>query len=230
MIPRCCAPSMSWPPPSSDPRLAVAAAVQLEADAIENRLDDALDPVLSSRRTAAAVAQSIALLERPAQDFILRWVSIIARTNAEMAYQFAASAPTALKGLDLAAAESWIIQAMDTYDREGLYRGSAIFKNVDPRTLAHDGSSPAVTFDEAVTVLRYFLHGLDGRALQIDVAERPYTDTETVFLPPRIGFFQSRAHNFLAYKVMTTLMWAQVRYGTFNIELQSVCNAFPDPG
>ena len=120
---------MNWPPPSSDPRLAIGGVLPLAADVIEGRLDDILDPVLSSRRTATAVALGLARLERQAQDFILHWVNVIARTNPELAFQFAAAAPAALERLDFDAAEAWIIQAMDAYDRDGLYRGSAILKN-----------------------------------------------------------------------------------------------------
>lgn len=62
----------------------------LSTEQIESRLDEALDPVLSSRRTAAALARALAELERAQQDFALHWVDIIVKTNAEMAYQFAA--------------------------------------------------------------------------------------------------------------------------------------------
>ena len=48
-----------------------------------------------------------------------------------MAYQFAALAPDALGSSIPPAAEAWIIHAMDTFDREGLYRGSAVLKDVD---------------------------------------------------------------------------------------------------
>jgi len=65
----------------------------LTAPALEDRLDDLLDAVLSSRRTATRLAEGIAPLPRDQQDFVLHWVAVIARTNPEMAYQFAAAAP-----------------------------------------------------------------------------------------------------------------------------------------
>lgn len=49
----------------------------LSADDIEARLDEALDPVLSSRRTATALARALAAAERGQQDFALKWVDII---------------------------------------------------------------------------------------------------------------------------------------------------------
>ena len=183
---------MSSPPPSSDPRLAVVANEPLTVPALEDRLDDLLDAVLSSRRTATRLAEAIAPLPRDQQDFVLHWVAVIARTNSEMAYQFAAAAPQALATLDLSVAEAWIIQAVDTYDREGLYRGSQVFKNAAEFATLARGSASAVTFEEVAQVLQLFICGLSGRRLRLDTAPHGYTDTETIFLPPR-SFCMSRA-------------------------------------
>ena len=110
---------MSLQLPSSDPRLIIALSEPLSARELEERLDEALDAVLSSRRTAHPLALRLAPLERERQDFTLHWVGVIARTSSEMAYQFAALAPDALRSFDPATAEAWIIHAMDTFDREG---------------------------------------------------------------------------------------------------------------
>ena len=160
---------MSSPPPSSDPRITVTADEPRCAERIESALDELLDAVLSSRRTAAHVAELIAGLPRAEQDFVLHWVAVIARTNAEMAFQFAAAALEGLSTLDLEAAEAWVIQAMDVYDREGLYRGSQVFKN--PAEFAPDtGASSAISFEDIAHVLQLLLHGLSGRRMRLDTA------------------------------------------------------------
>lgn len=220
---------MSSPHPSSDPRLALAADEPLTATALEERLQDLLDAVLSSRRTATRLAQALAPLPREQQDFALHWAAVIARTNPEMAYQFAAAAPQALTILDPASAEAWIIEAMDMYDREGLYRGSQVLKGAEDFAALVRGSSTAVDFEEASRVLELFVCGLSGRRVRLDTAAQPYTDTETIYLPPRLGVAATKEDNFLLYKAMTTLLWAQGRYGTFNADLQAVCGAYPAP-
>ena len=166
------------------------AAEPYSANALEDRLDEILDPVLSTRRTATRLAETIAPLARDLQDFTLHWTAVIARTNPEMAYQFAAAAPQGLARLDLACAEDWIIEAMDTYDREGLYRGSAVFKNIDEFAARSGESAAAVSFADVTNVLQLFICGLSGRRLMLDTAAQPYTDTETLFLPPRIALGQ----------------------------------------
>ena len=90
---------------------------------------------------------------------------MIARTNGEMAYQFAALAPEALLKLDPATVEAWIIHAMDTFDREGMYRGSAELKNLDAFVSASRSRIRVATFEDVYHVLGLFICGLSGRHL-----------------------------------------------------------------
>ena len=90
---------------------------------LEEKLNAALDSVLSSRRTSTALAEALTAFARAQQDFVIHWVDVIARTNAEFAYQFAARAPEALRLMDLSGVEKWIVHAMDVYDKNGLYPG-----------------------------------------------------------------------------------------------------------
>ena len=221
---------MSLQPPSSDPRPASAPGEPLGAHQLEERLDEALEPVLSSRRTAQPLALRLAPLERELQDFTLHWVGVIARTSSEMAYQFAALAPDALRKFDLVAAEAWIIHAMDTFDREGLYRASSELKDLDAYIAAFSGMTRAVAFEDACNVLGFFICGLSGRRLKLEAGTEAYTDTETIHLPACSAEYASREKNFTVYKAMATHLWAQTRYGTFNVEPAAKLASYADPG
>jgi len=221
---------MSLQLPSSDPRLIIALSEPLSARELEERLDEALDAVLSSRRTAHPLALRLAPLEREWQDFTLHWVGVIARTSSEMAYQFAALAPDALRSFDPATAEAWIIHAMDTFDREGLYRGSSELKNLDAFIAASRSRTRAVAFEDACNVLGLFICGLAGRRLKLESGNEAYTDTETIHLPAWSTEYASRKQNFIVYKAMATHLWAQTRYGTFNVDPAAQLASYPDPG
>jgi nitric oxide reductase NorD protein len=195
---------------------------------LNQRLEALLNPVLSSRRTARPLAEALAPLTREQHNFTLRWVEIIARTNYEMAYQFAAAAPSALATLDAANAEAWIIHAMDTYDRAGLYQGGEAFKNVAAFTLSA-AEKHAVRFEEAAPVLAHFVCGLAGRRLEIEAAPAAWTDTATLYLPLRMAAGTSREQNFLIYKIIATLLWAQSRFGTFSADLQAATRQYAEP-
>jgi len=219
---------MSSPPPSSDPPPIGPANGSRTLEDIESTLDRLLDPVLSLRRTALPLAQGIAPLPRAEQDFVLHWVTVAARTNIELAYQLAAAAPHALAAPNPAAAEAWIIEAMDTYDREGLHRATEVL--FDPARFTRAApDAAAVAFDDVAHVLRLFMHGLAGRPLRLDTAARSYTDTETLYLPLRIARTRTAAENFFLYKAGAVLLWAQTRYGTFHADLEKACSGYVDP-
>ena len=182
---------MSSPIPSSSTP-AAQPAVRLTADQLAQHLDEALDPVLSSRRTAQPLAIKLAPLARELQDFALHWVAVIARTSGELAYQFAALAPDVLIRADPVTAEAWIIHAMDTFDREGLYRGSAELKNAEAFMLASPHNAHAVALADAGNVLGLFICGLAGRPLKLEAASEAETDTETLHLPARLFARASR--------------------------------------
>jgi len=195
---------------------------------LDRSLDYLLSPVLSSRRTAAPLARAMVDLQRSLQDFVLHWIEVIARTNYEMAYQFAAAAPAALARLDTAAAESWIIQAMDAYDREGLHRGGQVFKQFEA-FLQNAGATGTATFETHSPVLEIYVCGLAGRPLKLDTGSEAQTDTETLYLPPRIAALPTEVENFKIYKILATLLWAQGRYGTYHADLAAACASYADP-
>ena len=187
----------------------------LNADAIEARLDEALDPVLSSRRTATGAARALAECERAQQDFALRWVDIISKTNPEMAYQFAAHAPRAFALMALPAIEAWIVRALDVYDAQGLYPGCAVFKDAAGFAADTAAAIHGAAFTEIAGTLELFLRGLSGRALALEIGDDAYTDTACVYLPARLAVFPRRDRNRQLYKAMAAHLWAQTWYGTF---------------
>jgi len=193
-------------------------APPLSAAALEQRFEDLVGAVLSSRRTAAALSQPLAGESRALQDFVLHWAAVSAKTNPELAYQFAALSVDALAALGNAGAERWLLAAMDVYDREGLYRASAALKDLDGYAARDRETAYGVSFEAVAGVLELFVTGLAGRRLRLAVGEQAWTDTETLYLPARIALFPTRAENFRLYKLTAALLWAQTRYGTYNLD------------
>ena len=199
------------------------------ATELEERLDEILDPVLSSRRTATGLAGQLQDFQRAQQDFVMRWVGIIAKTNAELAYQFAAQAPEALRLLDESDMEAWIIQAMDMYDKMGLYPATAVFRDIAAYAATVRTRVSGVAFDNVAVVLELFVRGLSGRPLKLEANDKTYTDTNTLFLPPSVASFRNKDDNFSLYKAMAVHQWAQTWYGTFRVNLSEAFARYPDP-
>ena len=200
----------------------------LTAAELERRLDELLDPVLSIRRSAAPLASALSAGTRAQQDFALHWVEVIARTNPEMAYQFAAHAPAALARMAHEDVEGWIIAAMDTYDKLGMYPAIAVIKDVERFAAAAAEKTRGVSFDEVAGILTLFVRGLSGRPLKLAAGNEVYTDTTTLFLPQRLALLPTREANFNLYKCIAAYLWAQTRFGTFRLSLREAVQGFAD--
>ena len=200
---------MSWSAPSSEAPLAAAQ--------LEERLEELIGAVLSARRTAAGIAQALAAEPRALQDFALRWVAVAAKSSPELAYQFAALAPRAVAELGAAGAERWLLAAMDVYDREGLYRASAQLKDLGAYAERAREHGRGIAFEDAVRVLGPFVAGLSGRRLRLEASDSAWTDTATLYLPTHVSLFAGREANFRVYKLTAAFLWAQARFGTFNL-------------
>lgn len=189
---------------------------RLTVEQIEEVLDEQLDPVLSSRRNARGPAQALARFERGEQDFVLRWVGVITKTNAELAYQFARHAPQALTILDMPGVEDWLIHAMDVYDSNGLYPAVTALEELPDYAAELEARVRGVVFDEVAGVLQLFVQGLSGRELKLkSTGDEAYTDTMALYLPQRLAVFNEQRDNFRLYKAMAAHLWAQVWYGTY---------------
>ena len=187
----------------------------LTIDEIKARLDEALESVLSATRSTQSLARSLSGLDRTRQKFALRWVDVIGKTNTELAYQFAERVSDAFRLMDVPDMERWIIHAMDTYDRDGLYPGIAAFAQFQVVAVEADELRRGVTLEEIHRVLELYVQGLAGRSLKIAAAADSYTDTETLFLPHRVAACSDRRDNFRRYKTTVAHLWAQTWYGTF---------------
>ena len=196
---------------------------------VEEHLDVYLDAVLSSRRTAAGPARRIAELEREQQDFVLRWVRVIAHTNGELAYQLASYANEAFRFMDEPEVEAWIVHAMDVFDTAGLRAGIAAFRQAEKFAQEQMARASGVAFEEVAGVLEAFVHGLNGRKLKVEAAGLVHTDTETLFLPPLANRFRTREENFQLYKAIVVHLWAQCWYGTWRVDVSAFTAGFADP-
>jgi nitric oxide reductase NorD protein len=191
----------------------------LNAGALEERMDVYLDPALSSRRTASRPARDLAGCGRAEQDFVLHWGAVIARDNAELAYQFTANAREALRVMDLEAVESWLLYAMDLYDKQGQTPAIRALQEAGEFATNLQEKLAVAVLEDVSGVLERFIRGLNGRALTIAQHERCFTDTETIHLPPVVGRLADKQGNFRLYKAMAVHQWAQNWYGTWRGEV-----------
>ncbi|MFA7620133.1 MAG: hypothetical protein WC012_13940 [Thiohalomonadaceae bacterium] len=193
-------------------------------------LEAALDELLSassSYRSVARLAAGLESLARAQQELALHWAGVAAQTYDEIGYQVVALAPRAFALLDHAGFEAWVLAGLDTYDREGLRPAMVLLRNLDGFCAARHGTPLARLVDVEPRLSR-FVHGLAGRTLAVRSGAVAWTDTETLFLPDILALHADAEMNRALYKAMATMLWAQVRYGTFHVDLEGALAGWPD--
>ena len=132
-----------------------------------------------------------------------------------MAYQFVSQAPLALTLMGIEGTRQWLLNAMDIYDKEGLYPGSAAFDQIESFAKEYRLSHITVTLEQVRGVLETIICGLSGRTLKLEAGNSTFTNTEVLYLPSVINRFNDREQNYRLYKVMAVHLWAQTWFGTF---------------
>ena len=199
----------------------------LTAEAIEVFLEETLEAEFSFLRLDELIA-AIHPLPRLQQDYLLDWVKRISTTNIEIAYQFAGRAVPLLDQLDRRVLETWALTAMDTYDRTGLRDALLVIRNVEQFVHSSEIRTSGTVFEDISGILFTFIRGLSGRKLKLEQADAPFTDSETLYLPPVISWMETVQDNFRLAKAMVAFQWAQTRYGSFRVNLHDALADYPD--
>jgi len=183
------------------------------------RLDEYLDVEFSFLKTGA-LAHTLARLAAAEQFYLLDWVKRIASTNIQLAWQFIEQTVPLLEQMDKTIIEAWALHAMDVYDQSGLHSALAVIRDVHRFIKSSHERRIGATFTDHANILLHFVRGLSGRKLDLKEAEDIFTDTQTLFLPPVIAQLDSPEENFIFYKSILVMLWAQVRFGSFPLSLK----------
>ena len=200
---------------------------KLFADELEARLDEVL--LLSLRqRSAEEPAALLEALPREMQERVLHWAGVAAQTSDDLGWLIASLA--AVQAADLGPRlDDWVRAGLDAYDRSGL---AATRRALNEFTEAHRKRSrnlqEGIAFAAIEGRLSRFLHALDGRPLKLACGPRAWTDSETLWLPERLEFAADASGNRSLYKAIAALLWAQTRFGSFNIDPEPELELWPD--
>ncbi|MBI5108362.1 MAG: nitric oxide reductase activation protein [Rhodocyclales bacterium] len=203
--------------PSSEP---------LDRAALGERLDAIFSFDVSSGRNYDELTEPLLAGERAVQEFALHWAKVAAPTHLEIAYLVVLLAPLALDRLGRRDAEAWVVAALDGFDRVGLR--AAVMRLRDIEGFARSASPAAVSLDAIAPRLQRFLQGLAGRPLRVEADARPWTDTETVYLPPLVEL-ATREASADRYLALAAMLWAQGRWGTYAMDIDAALADFARP-
>lgn len=201
---------------------------KLFAHELEARLDELL--LLSlRRRSAAEPAARLEALPRAEQDRVLHWAGVAAQTSDDLGWLVASLAAEHAARLG-PAVDDWVRAGLDAYDRSGLAAARKAMNDYATAHAASAGSSHAgVEFAAVEARLSRFVQALDGRPLRLASGASAWTDSETLWLPDRLDQADDEAGNRRLYKVMAALLWAQTRFGSFNVDPEPELAQWQDP-
>ncbi len=185
---------------------------------IEVLLDEYLEADLN-RLVIDKPVQEIAQLSRYQQTRSLHWVNIAANAHIEIGFMVCLSISKAIKLMDEESLQLWIVHAMEKLDVDGLIPAVQSLGDVEKFAAEAKDRARGVTFEEVNSMLSLFVQGLAGRALKLERSEKVWTDTETIYLPEYVGSFDDYEDNFRLYKSILAHQWAQLWFGTWQVEL-----------
>ena len=134
--------------------------------------------------------------------------------------------------------ESWLARAFDLLDSSGLQSAVHFISKTGADDLEVFKNPGGLKLDSITVRLELYLKGISGIDFRVAAADPVpsrsvssgpvlsggpcYTDTSTIYLPPRLDIFCGPEENLLLYKLMAAHKWAQVACGTLAPTLEDI--------
>jgi nitric oxide reductase NorD protein len=112
--------------------------------------------------------------------------------------------------------------ALDLYDSQGLDSAREFVLAIDSHPLFIRHWGKGVAFQDVHNILLNYLHALGGDEISLEGGCAHYTNVTTIYLPERIALHPERNLNFLIYKTMVTHKFAQIKLGTYRLDLDKI--------
>jgi nitric oxide reductase NorD protein len=153
---------------------------------------------------------------------ILDHARTLANVQPELAFHFLLKFPQLLQSLRVDDLGKWVSIALDIYDSQGLEPSRDFVLGLDSHPAFQRHWGRGVAFQDVYGVLLHYLHALGREDISLEEGSVHYTDIETIYVPDRVFFHSDKQLNFLLYKIMVTHKFAQVRLGTYFLDMSKL--------
>jgi nitric oxide reductase NorD protein len=161
-------------------------------------------------------------LSPKAVDPVLNQAETFFNVRPEMGLYFILEVEKILEVIPLEQLSAWSTTVLDLYDIRGLLPAKEYISELGSDSDPSLGWGEGLALSDVTTVLENYAKGLTGRDIKIGRAEICYTDTETIYLPDKLAIFPEDDDHFLLYKLMVTHKWAQLAFGTYQLDLRQL--------
>ncbi len=182
---------------------------------LELRMEQVIERILSNRRRVHEPAKQLAAFNHFEQRRFLESGQALANKDVELAYQFFHFGIPSLRLIDEEHWDGWLDHLRACYNQTGVDAAVQAMLETDAYLQKILGGARSVHLNDVERLVESLLVGFGGRALKVESAAEPYTDTETVYLPELTDACATREENFDLLKATAAHLWAQTRYGTY---------------
>ncbi len=181
----------------------------------------------------------LAGLDPEAQGQILALTEQVGRLSPAAAVEFMKSGPRLLDSVSLDGLAAWVAEGLAVLQQNSA-AGLAYFRLQSQRALtAVRKLMPGLDLESVKGVLELYCRALTGKGLEVRPAEelvergigwtsveKPTTEGRAIYLPSRLGIFETQAQNFEAFKVYATHQAGHLEFGTFDFSYERAAAIF----
>jgi len=153
---------------------------------------------------------------------ILDHARTLANVQPELAFHFLLKFPRLLQSIRVEDLGKWVSIALDIYDAHGLEPARDFVLGLDSHPAFQRHWGRGVAFQDVYGVLLHYLHALGREDISLQDGSVHYTDIQTIYVPDRLSVHSDERSNFSLYKIMVTHKFAQIRLGTYFLDMNKL--------
>jgi nitric oxide reductase NorD protein len=153
---------------------------------------------------------------------ILGHARTLANVQPELAFHFLLKFPQLLQRIRVENLGKWVSIALDLYDSQGLNESREFVLGLDSHAAFVRHWGRGVAFQDIYGVLLHYLRALGREDISLEDGSVHYTNIETIFVPDRVSLYSDQSLNFSLYKIMVTHKFAQIRLGTYFLDMNKL--------
>ena len=198
---------------------------------LQLRMELILENFISDRSYRTLdTAKRLSKFSLSAQERFCNAAEGLATHSRKLAYHFFLNGVPAITSMNDARWNEWLQNIEATMREAGEDAAIRYLQNLDDYLQATVLPQHAVKFEGAAPVIEHLVTALGGRQLKVSKGNEMFTDTEQIFLPGHCSLFSDQEKNFGFYKGVAVFLWAQTRFGTWQIDMTRLLYELADHG
>lgn len=191
--------------------------IPLDPRELKTRFAQAVLPDILNDWEIEETTEPLQGLPEAALHEIFRQITVIWPVSHALCNNFLHAVAQGLTCLHHSQLGDWVKAILAAYESGGLHQARQLLERVEETFLCPIRGETGISLAEITARLQPYATGLAGHPLELSTGQEIYTDTATVYLPPRIAIFPKRTDNFLLYKLIISFQWAFTAIGTFSL-------------